>query len=225
MTFSLAFYLTNHWLIAGGILLVLVIAGEIGWRVGRSERPESDALRALVGNISTAVLGFLGLLVGFTLSMAISRFDARRAGIVDEANAIGTLWLRAGLLAAPLDAELRGALRDYTDARLALGRIGGDLGKLRVARERSAVGQRAIWSVVERAAVPGANPAVVAAVVTAANDVIDLDELRISSLENYVPAPVVLLLVGVAAIALAFLAADDHVGNHDGSSWSSSSER
>jgi hypothetical protein len=182
-----------------------MIAGEIGWRVGRVEHPKSDALRALVGNISTAILGFFGLLLGFTLSMAISRFDARRTVIVEEANAIGTLWLRAGLLAAPLDTELRGTLRDYTEARLALGRIGGDLGKLRSARERSVMAQRAIWSVVERVTTPGTNPAVVAAVVTAANNVIDLDELRISSLENYVPAPVVLLLVGMAAIALAFL--------------------
>ena len=51
----------------------------------------------------------------------------------------------------------------------------------------------------------GASPAVASALIAAANQVIDLDELRMSSLENYVPAPLILLLIGVAAIAMAFL--------------------
>jgi hypothetical protein len=205
MTFSLAFYLTNLWWIAAGILLMLNLAGELGWRIGRIERGESAGFRSLVGNIATAILGFLGLLLGFSLSMTINRFDARRDVIVNEANAIGTLWLRAGLLEAPLQAELRTALQDYTDARLGLTRVGDDLGKVREARARSAAAQRAIWSVVQRTAATEQRPAVVSLVVSAANDVIDLDELRISSLENYVPAPIVLLLVAVAAVALAFL--------------------
>ena len=205
MTFGLAFHLTDLWLIAGSILLVLLAAGEIGWRIGHRGRAESETLRALVGGIAAATLGFLGLLLGFSLSMAISRFDARRAVIVDEANAIGTLWLRAGLLDASLRSELRGALRDYTDARVDLGRMGSDLGKLYEARERSAAAQRVMWSVVERAAQPGSNPAVVSALVTAANTVIDLDELRMASLENYLPAPIILLLLGVASVSLAFL--------------------
>jgi hypothetical protein len=204
MSFSLAFYLTNHWLIAGCILVTLLVASELGWRVGHGGRIEDDALRTLVGGIAAAALGLLGLLLGFTLSMAISRYDARRAVIVDEANAIGTLWLRAGLLDGPLESELRSALRDYTDARVDLGRVGSDLGRLRAARERSGKLQGTVWSVVERAAQPGASPAVVSTLVASANEVIDLDELRMSSLENYVPAPVILLLVGVASVALAF---------------------
>jgi hypothetical protein len=157
-----------------------------------------------VGGIAAATLGLLGLLLGFALSMAISRHDARRAVIVDEANAIGTLWLRAGLLDEPLESELRGAIRDYTDARVDLGRVGGDLERLRAARQQSATSEGAIWAVVERAAQPGASPAIVSSLIASANEVIDLDELRMSSLENYVPAPIILLLVGVAAIALAF---------------------
>ena len=205
MTFGLAFYLVNLWWIVAGIFVLLLVAGEIGWRIGRVERGETAAFRSLVGNIATAILGFLGLLLGFTLSMAISRFDARRAVVVSEANAIGTLWLRAGLLEAPLRDELRGALRNYTDARLAMTRVGSDLGRLREARRQSTAEQQVIWSVVERAAGSEQKPAIVSALVSAANEVIDDDELRISSLENYVPAPIVLLLVGVSALALAFL--------------------
>ena len=121
---------------------------------------------------------------------------------MSEANAIGTLWLRAGLLDEPSRSELRGVLRDYTDARVDLGRIGTDLGNLRDARERSAEAERAAWALVEHAVRSGINPGVVTTLVSGANEVIDLDELRMASLENFVPAPIILLLVVVASVAL-----------------------
>lgn len=205
MSFSLTFYLTPIWLVAGGVFATLVATSELGWRLGHGGRIEDDALRTLIGGIAAATLGLLGLLLGFTLSMAISRFDTRRAVIVDEANAIGTLYLRAGLLDEPLESELRGVLREYTQARIDLARVGADLERLRAARERSAALQTAVWGVVERATRPATSPAVLSALIASANEVIDLDELRMSSLENYIPAQIILLLVGVASVALAFL--------------------
>ena len=71
-----------------------------------------------MNGIGAATLGLLGLLLGFTLSMAIARWDARRDVIVNESNAIGTLWFRGGLLDEPLRSELRDALREYTEARI-----------------------------------------------------------------------------------------------------------
>jgi hypothetical protein len=103
VSFDLAFHLTSIWLIAGGVLVTLLVGSELGWRVGHGGRLEDDALRTLVGGIAGATLGLLGLLLGFTLSMAVARYDTRRMVIVDEANAIGTLWLRAGLLEEPLE--------------------------------------------------------------------------------------------------------------------------
>jgi hypothetical protein len=205
VTFSLAFYLTPILVIGGAAFVVLLVASEIGWRLGHGGDVENDSFRTLVGGIAGATLGILGLLLGFTLSMAIARFDARRAVIVDEANAIGTLWLRAGLLDAPLRTELRDALREYADARIALGRVGSDLERLRAARRRGGDAQHTVWSVIERAARTSSSPAVASALITSTNEMIDLDELRMASLENYVPAQIMLLLVGVAAVAFAFL--------------------
>ena len=71
--------------------------------------------------------------------------------IVEESNAIGTLWLRAGLLDEPLREELRSALGDYTDTRIALGGSRGDLDALRAAQSAGAALHAKIWSVVERA--------------------------------------------------------------------------
>jgi hypothetical protein len=159
-----------------------------------------------MSGIGAAMLGILGLLLGFTLSMAIARWDVRRDVIVDESNAIGTLSLRAGLLQEPLGGELRGALREYTDTRIALGGSRGDLDALRTARSQGEALHATMWSIVERANQPGTSPAVLSTLITAANEVIDLHELRIASIENFLPPFLILLLPGVAALAVAFVA-------------------
>ena len=66
------------------------------------------------------MLGLLALMIGFTFAMALTRFDERRAALLDEANSIGTAALRARLLPAPHDAESLKLLRDYVQIRLEL---------------------------------------------------------------------------------------------------------
>ena len=117
---DLGFYLIDHRLIALAMVMVLAVACEFGYRAGSRKQATSDSFRSLMNGIGAATLGLLGLLLGLTLSMAIARWDARRDVIVNESNAIGTLWLRGGFLDEPLRGELRDALCEYTDARIAL---------------------------------------------------------------------------------------------------------
>ena len=206
MSFDKAFYLLDHRLIALAMVVLLVAAGEIGYRRGVFRRESKESVRSLMSGTGAAMLGLLGLLLGFTLAMAVSRWDERRDVIVDEANAIGTLWLRAGLLEAPLRDEMRDVLRKYTDARITLGGSRDDRAALRAARSESELLHASIWSVVERANQPGRSPAVLSSLITAANAVIDLHELRMASIENYLPAALFLLLFTVAAVSVGFLA-------------------
>jgi len=206
VSFDMGFYLIDHRLITLVMIGLLVVSGEIGFRRGFRRRDSQDSFRSLMSGTGAAMLGLLGLLLGFTLSMAISRWDARRDVIVSEANAIGTLWLRAGLLEEPRRAELRDALRSYTDARVALGGSRGDRAALRAARSQSESLHGSIWSAVEDANQPGQSPAILSSLITSANEVIDTHELRFTSIENYLPAPLLLLLLGVAAVATGFLA-------------------
>ena len=206
MSFDMGFYLIDHRLIALVMVGLLAVSGEIGFRLGSRRRDSQDSFRSLMSGTGAAMLGLLGLLLGFTLAMAVSRWDARRDVIVDEANAIGTLWLRAGLLEEPLRDDLRDALRSYTDARIALGGSRSDRTALRAARSESESLHASIWSVVARAAEPGRSPAVLSSLITSANEVIDIHELRLASIENYLPAPLFLLLLTVAAVATGFLA-------------------
>ena len=120
MSFNLSFYLIDHWLIALAMFVLLAAAGELGFRLGCRRRGSKESFRSLMTGTGAAMLGMLGLLLGFSLSMAVSRWDARHDVIVNEANAIGTIWLRAGFLEEPLRSDLRDTLREYTDARIAL---------------------------------------------------------------------------------------------------------
>ena len=206
MPFDVSFYLIDHRLVALAMLAVLMVVSESGYRAGARGKDATDSLRSLMSGTGAAMLGILGVLLGFTLSMAIARWDVRRDVIVDESNAIGTLWLRAGLLKEPLRDELRSSLREYTDTRIALGGSRGDLDALRAAQSAGETLHAKMWSIVERADQPGTSPAILSTLITATNELIDLQELRVASIENFLPAFLILLLPGVAAAAVAALA-------------------
>jgi hypothetical protein len=206
MNFDLVFYQIDHRLVALVMLGLLTAAGEIGFRSGSRKRGSEDSYRSLVSGTSAAMLGLLALLLGFTLSMGVSRWNDRHEVIVNESNAIGTLWLRSGLLETPLRDVLRGALREYTDIRIALGGVGGEREALRVARSKSESLHTSIWSVVEQANQPSQSNAVLSSLINGANELIDIHELRFSSIENFLPATLFVLLTTIASVAMAFFA-------------------
>ena len=78
-----------------------------------------DAGLASAGSLEAAVFALLGLLIAFTFSGALTRFDVRRGQVVDEANAIGTAYLRIDLLPPAAQPRLRETFRNYVDARIA----------------------------------------------------------------------------------------------------------
>ena len=211
-----AFYLTDHRLIALGMLALLLAACEIGYRRGLANVGAPDSLRPLMSGTGAAILGLLGLLLGFSLSMAIDRWNTRRNVIVEESNAIGTLYLRAGLLEEPLPGQLRESLRAYNDARIALGGSRSRPDKLRAARHESEALHAVIWSVVESANRPTTANATLASLINSANEVIDLHELRLASIENHLPPALLLLLVALGALSVGFLAWGFGAASHRG---------
>ena len=96
-------------------LVAILAASEIGRRVGvRIGRRGGEN----VPTLESAILGLLALMIGFTFAMALSRFEARRDAVLNEANAIGATALRARLLPAPHSGEVLKLLRDYVQIRL-----------------------------------------------------------------------------------------------------------
>jgi len=101
------------------LLALLAICIEVGHRLGRARAHASTAAtREHINGIQAAILGLLALLLAFTFSLALQRFDSRSDAVVDEANAIGRAFLRADLLPPPLRDEARAAIGKYLDARV-----------------------------------------------------------------------------------------------------------
>ena len=98
---------------------MLLATTEVGFRFGlRLHAAKDEARKEQIGGIHAAVLGMLGLLLGFTFAMALERYDKRRILVIQEANAIGTTFLRASLLPEAHQAPVEDLLRRYLDLRL-----------------------------------------------------------------------------------------------------------
>src|SRR5215831_3529525 len=101
--------------------VALIVCMEAGRRAGRKAFGEGNRTPpAGLGTVETVAFGLLGLLLAFTFSGAAARLDARRTQIVDEANAIGTAWLRIDTVPPSAQPKLRDGLRKYADSRIAV---------------------------------------------------------------------------------------------------------
>jgi len=126
---------------AAGLGVILGLS-EIGWQLGvRAEGKGGSNLATL----ESAMLGLLALMIAFTFSMALSRFDARRDAVLNEANAISTTALRARLLPEPHRAETLKLLTEYVQIRLDIIRAGTSLAERNAAVVRSNAIQEALW--------------------------------------------------------------------------------
>jgi hypothetical protein len=177
-----------------GMLLLL----EAGRRLGvlRGAR-DYEGARAGLAAVEGATFALLGLLIAFTFSGAAGRFEARRDLIVQEANAIGTAWLRIDLLPEAAQPELREAFRRYLDSRLETYAKLPDLDAARAELARGARLQEEIWSrVVAACALPEARYCVV--VFSALNEMIDITTTRAMASENHPPVIIFVLLFALA---------------------------
>ena len=121
----------------------------VGRRVGRHRAADPDS-NAGLGAVDGAVFGMLGLLIAFTFSGAASRFDERRALVIQETNDIGTAWMRVDLLADDDQPPMRLLFRKYLDARLATYANTASPDRTNAANTEALAQQDAIW----RLAVP-----------------------------------------------------------------------
>lgn len=184
------------WLIGLGLLLAMMIAAQLGAQLRKRMAPNARDNDDGEGYMVSAALALLGLLIAFTFSLAVSRFDARRELVVNEANAIGTAWLRAGLVAGEQGAQLQASIARYADVRLGLSN-----GRDPVAVERDTAGaQRIVWDGLGKAV--GAAPAPVATtMINAANAMFDAASSRKAEREAKIPARVLEVLVLYAIMA------------------------
>lgn len=195
------------WLDGAVFLLLLLIAVEGGFRVGlrRHYKGTVDAKKTVRGDVTLgSMLALLGLLLAFTYAFSLSRADMRKQAIVNEANAIGTAFLRANLGAEPGKSELRQGLLDYARTRLIYAELYGE--GLRKAVDRSLEVQARLWPAAERTVQGDVLGPIQALILQAVNEVLDTHTIRIAVVNDRIPGIVLALLLLVAAAALAVAA-------------------
>jgi hypothetical protein len=163
------------WGLFVAIVVVVLLSIEAGFRLGQYRRRRSEEEKeGPVGAIVAATLGLLGFILAFTFGLAAARFDTRRQLVVEEANAIGTTYLRAGLLPDGRGVKIRQLLQEYVDARLEAVQT-GDIEKV---LRRSDELQRALWKEAEAAGQESPNSIVVGLFIQSLNETIDVHAKR-----------------------------------------------
>ena len=185
------------------LFALLVLAHEVGFRVARRRGARADeGERSETSTLQGGMLGLLGLLLAFTFAIASQRFDTRKQLVLDEANAIGTAYLRA--TAVPGGEEVADLLRRYVDVRLEGAASAGNPHGFRRAVTESERLHAAMWS--RAAALARANPDPLRTLLLPAlNEVIDLHEKRLTAMRNHVPTIILVLLLMVSVLTMASL--------------------
>lgn len=188
-----------------GVFFIMVasilLAVEAGSLVGTRERKRVESgAKASAGETVAATLGLVALMLAFTFNLAASRYDTRRALVLDEANAIGTTFLRTGLLAEPHRSTIRNSLREYVEVRLKA--VQG--GNVADGIKRSTELQNILWKEAEAVGTGHPDSEMVALFIESLNEVIDLHSKRVTAgIRSRVPATIWggLYLVSLAGFA------------------------
>lgn len=206
----------NFVLVVGAIAVFLFfgILGlmEVGRRIGQRHLAEDpEGARAGVGTVEGAVYGLLGLLLAFTFSGAVGRFEERRALVIQEANAIGTAYLRLDLLPEDAQPTLRQLFRQYVDSRLATYALLPDIDAAKSEMTRSQNLQREIWKLAQEAAARSPNPPRAHLVQPALNEMFDITTRR-AAIMLYRPPRIILGMLIVLTLVSALIAGHGMIG-------------
>jgi hypothetical protein len=200
------FFSFPSWALGLIVFGVIGAATAAGYLTGRYLREHQATLREPFGVLQAALLGVVGLILAFGLTLALGRYEDRRSASVDEANAIGTTYLRGQLLAEPVRSRSLELLRRYTDLALQVYReVPGSNGMRRTTAAEDVL-QRRLWRLAGQATDAAPVETAPRLYVESLNTTIDSQATRLSALNNRVPWAVLSLEVFGAAAALSLLA-------------------
>lgn len=187
-------YKTTAALLLVGLFVGMLLSLFIGQRLGRRDKAEAtDAARVRLTAVEAAIFGLMGLMIAFTFSGAAQRYELRRQLVLDEANAIGTSYLRVDLLPASRQAALREKYRRYVEARLAVYRGVRDLSASSAQAAIATMLQQEIWAGTI-AALAEAPPHATIVVVPALNQMIDVTTSRAIAALTHTPKLIMAML-------------------------------
>jgi hypothetical protein len=189
------------------LVLFAVVFGTtgLGLALGHYRRERSEHLREPLGVLQAALLGLVGLVLAFGLALAVGRYESRRDAVVNDANAIGTTYLRAQTLAEPMRTRSLELLVRYTDTSIRLSRA---VPTSAAQRQTVADGQKLqgqLWGLAGQALTDAPVASAPRLYVETLNEMIDMQTVRVAALNNRVPGAVLAVEVTFAAVALGLL--------------------
>jgi hypothetical protein len=200
------FFSLNSWQLALLLIVILFGATVIGLLAGRSLAHHAETLREPFGVVQAALLTLVGLLLAFTLAMAVTRYETRRSTVVDDSNAIGTAYLRAQTLREPMRSASLRLYPEYADASIALSSSVPGSGDAKRAIGRESLIQRQLWSLAGQSLSGRPVDSAPRLYVDSLNAMIDMQTTRVAAINNRVPSAISLVVVIGAAVALALMA-------------------
>ncbi len=191
------------WVLGLALVIACIAATELGRALGRRARrrfPDDDKG---ADGLAAAALGLFALLIAFTYSLSLSRYDARRHEVLEEANAVGTAANYALMLPAEHRAPVLHLLRGYTEVRIRLG-VPHDDAKFERDIATSGRLQQQLWAHAVQVTQDAPQSLPAYRFVAALNEVNNISEARVTALRNHDPATVLIMLIGVALVAMGF---------------------
>ncbi|MCF1710884.1 hypothetical protein L0V05_18910 [Tabrizicola sp. J26] len=187
--------------LSAALFLLMLAMLLLGASMGRRRREKVGTEVSGAGAVDGAVYALLGLLVAFTFSGAASRFDERRSLIVEEANDIGTAYLRLDLLPADAQPGLRDLMRRYTESRL---KVYQTLPDLEASYEELALSQQLqsqIWTrALEASRRPGQDTAATMLLLPALNAMFDITTTRTMASLKHPPKAIFGMLFAICLL-------------------------
>lgn len=186
---------TDAWIVAALLGLAMIVAWGVGWRTGRAMRkagrqpPESK--------LDDAALALLGLLLAFTFSIALNKFDLRRERMVADSNAIGDFYTSASLAPEPARTRLQDLIRDYAKLRLQVA-MGGWGPELEHALPRFEQMQGRMTELVGEAL--AAHTTIPETLTQTLNGVTSMHASRLVAVRDHLPGSIVVLLLLAATL-------------------------
>lgn len=183
------------------LLASMLVALEIGSRLRRKHQTGDDEkdMEGL-GVVDGAVFGLMGLLLAFAFSGAATRFDQRRDLITQEANDVGTAWLRIDLLPAADQPAVRQKFREYVDVRLATFDDGANLSAVQTNLTKAGQLQNEIWALCTTSAAKAPSTVTGMLLLTSLNEMFDIVTTRSAAMLMHPPMVVFLLLIAVLTL-------------------------
>ena len=196
------FFSLTTWELGLLVFTVIVGASAAGVLAGRYLRRREETHREPIGVLQGTLLGIVGLVLAFGLSLAVGRYQDRRADVVADANTIGTAYLRAQTLPEPQRSRSLALLRSYNDLAIQITYEVPGSTSIGVTSDRQGRLQRSLWRLAAQTLEARPNASAPRLYVDSLNAMIDQQDVRLSGLNNRVPDAVLWLELLGAAVAL-----------------------